>query len=171
MLVDTVYGFQGDERDVILFSPVVAKGIQEASARWVENPPNLVNVALTRARNALYVVADFDAHAMQTGILAKLSKYCRDVQTLRDTSPAELALFSWMTVEGWSPLVHPRIGDHEADFVLKSELGTRIAIEVDGEQHASTTAKDAAIDAYLEGQGFQVCRMTARLVRNSCPSP
>lgn len=165
VLVDTAYGFQGDERDVIIFSPVVAKGIQENSARWVESPPNLVNVALTRAKDALFVVADFDALAGQQGVLGKLARYCRDIQLLRDTSPAELALFSWMTIEGWSPLVHPRIGDHEVDFVLKGELGTQVAIEVDGRQHHSESVEaDSAIDAYLEGQGLRVCRVPARLV-------
>jgi very-short-patch-repair endonuclease len=168
VLVDTAYGFQGDERDVIIFSPVVAKGIEPASAQWVESPPNLVNVALTRARDALFVVADFDALAAQKGVLGKLARYCKDIQTLRDSSPAELALFSWMTLEGWAPSVHPIIGDHEADFVLKDDSrGTRLAIEVDGAQHRNSPEADAAIDAYLEGKGYQVLRLPARLVLES----
>jgi very-short-patch-repair endonuclease len=168
VLVDTAYGFQGDERDVIVFSAVVAKGITDSACRWVESPPNLVNVALTRAREALYVVADFDYCARQTGVLKQLALYCADIQTLRDTSPAELALYSWLTVEGLVPMVHPRIGDHELDFELRGENGVRVAIEVDGRaSHENQTQADAAIDAYLAGRGYRVLRVTARDVLES----
>jgi very-short-patch-repair endonuclease len=164
VLVDTAYGFQGDERDVIVFSPVVAKGITSSASRWVEMPPNLINVAITRAREALFVVGDFDYCLQQEGILRKLALYCRDVQMLRDTSPAELELFSWMMVKGWEAQVHPRVGDIEVDFVLKSTVGARLAIEVDGGEHRKATEKDKARDAYLLGQGFSVLRVAAREV-------
>lgn len=163
VLVDTAYGFQGDERDIIIFSTVVAKGITESACKWVESPPNMVNVALTRAREALFVVSDFDQCLQQEGILRKLAQYCRDIQLLRDTSPAELELFSWMTVKGWLPRIHPRIGDVEVDFVLEPDGRDRIAIEVDGrEHHEHTQEKDRARDAFLSAQGYQVLRIPAR---------
>jgi len=164
VLVDTAYGFQGDERDVIIFSPVVARGITGSASRWVESPPNLINVATTRAREALFVVGDFDYLLQQQGILRKLALYCRDIQLLRETSGAELELFSWMMVKAWEPKVHPRIGDIEVDFVLESRSGVRLAIEVDGRQHAETTEQDKARDAYLQGQGYTVMRILAREV-------
>jgi len=165
VLVDTAYGFQGDERDVIIFSPVVGKGISSSASRWVENPPNLINVALTRAREALYVVADFEYCLQSQGILRKLALYCKDIQLLRDTSPAELELFSWMMLKGWDAKVHQRIGDLEVDFVLSSKTGERIVIEVDGaEFHKERTESDKARDAYLQGQGYKVQRFAAREV-------
>jgi very-short-patch-repair endonuclease len=165
VLVDTAYGFQGDERDVMIFSAVVAKGITSSACRWVESPPNLVNVALTRARDALFVVADFDYCMQQEGILRKLAEYCKEVQVLRDTSPAELELYSWMIVEGLTPVVHPRVGDHEVDFELKAGNGIRLAVEVDGRpHHEDWNQRDAAIDAYLEGRGYRVLRVPARAV-------
>lgn len=164
VLVDTAYGFQGDERDVIIFSPVVAKGITGSASRWVESPPNLINVAITRAREALFVVGDIEYCLQQEGILRKLALYCRDIQLLRETSEAELELFSWMVVKGWEPKVHPRVGDIEVDFILESDTGNRIAIEVDGRQHEEATERDRARDAYLQGQGYAVRRFPAREV-------
>ena len=165
VLVDTAYGFQGDERDVMIFSPVIAKGITPSAARWVESPPNLINVALTRAREALFVVADFDFCKQQDGILRKLAKYVDDVQLLRDTSPAELELFSWMIVEGLMPQVHPKIGDIEVDLALDGGNGIKLAIEVDGKEfHEDRRHQDKARDAFLKAQGYEVLRTPARAV-------
>jgi very-short-patch-repair endonuclease len=162
VLVDTAYGFQGDERDVMIFSPVVARGITGSASRWVENPPNLINVAITRAREAIFFVGDVDYCCQQDGILRKLGLYCKDVDLLRRTSNAELELFSWMVVKGWEPRVHPRIGDIEVDFVLRSKSAERIVVEVDGSQHQAATAQDAARDAFLASQGYKVLRTKAR---------
>jgi hypothetical protein len=167
ILVDSAYGFQGDERDIIIFSPVVAGGITSSASKWVESPPNLINVALTRARQALFVVADFDYCLQQepSGILRKLADYCNDVQTLRDTSPAELELYSWMIVEAWTPEIHPRIGDVEVDFSLCSKGGVRLAIEVDGAGvHNDRKTVDQSRDSFLQAQGWKVLRVPARAI-------
>lgn len=164
VLVDTAHGFQGDERDIIVFSPVVANGMTPGSCRWVETPPNLVNVAITRAREALFVVADFDACLQQEGILRKLALYCKDIQVLRETSAAELELFTWMVMRGWDPDIHKRVGDIEVDFLLKGVHGTRIAVEVDGNQHMRTPEQDRARDSYLQAHGYTVLRVRAREV-------
>ena len=167
ILVDSAYGFQGDERDIIIFSPVVAAGITTGASRWVESPPNLINVALTRARQALFVVADFDYCLQQepSGILRKLAEYCNDIQVLRDTSPAELELFSWMIVEGWTPDIHPRLGDIEVDFTLTSKSGVRLALEVDGaEHHYEREATDRSRDSFLQAQRWRVLRIPARAI-------
>ena len=163
IVVDTANGFQGDERDIIIFSPVIAPGMLPASISWAEKPPNLVNVALTRARDALFIVADLDCCAQQKGIFKDLAEYCRKVQLLRDTSPAELELYSWMVMEGWKPGIHVRVQDHEVDFLLHAEDGRRIAVEVDGaEHHRDTTAQDRGIDAAIEASGCMVVRVKAK---------
>lgn len=164
--VGTAHRYQGDERDVMIFTPVVAKGITENAARWVENPRNLINVAITRAREALFFVADYGACRRQPGILGKLTTYIEDVAKLRETSMEELDLFSWMVVQGWSPEVHPVVGDIEVDFVLR-DAGLRLAIEVDGIQHENSKAQDAARDAFLQARGYEVLRFPARSVRET----
>lgn len=57
-LVDTVHKFQGDERDVMLFSPVVSKNIGDSALGFLASTSNLFNVAITRARAILIVVGD-----------------------------------------------------------------------------------------------------------------
>jgi very-short-patch-repair endonuclease len=162
VLVDTANGFQGDERDVIVFSPVVAAGITPSASQWVETPPNLINVALTRAREALIVVGDLDYCSQQRGLLRQLARYCSDIELLRRTSPAELELFGWMTMEGWAPRVHTILGDMEVDFTLEGS-GHRLAIEVDGrDHHSGSTQQDAGRDAALQAKGWDVLRVPAR---------
>lgn len=63
-LCDTVHRFQGDERDVMFFSPAVSDAMPRG-ARWFvdasRHRENLFNVAITRARAALIVVGDRNA--------------------------------------------------------------------------------------------------------------
>ena len=162
--IGTAHAFQGDERDIMIFSPVVSGGMTAGAARWVEEPKNLINVAITRARQGLFVVADFAQCRAQPGILGNLIKYVETVELLRKTSLEELDLFSWMTVQGWNPQVHKHENDIEIDFTLSNQ-GRSLAIEVDGRQHESATAEDSARDAMLVGKGYEVLRIPAREVR------
>ena len=57
-LVDTVHKFQGDEREVIFFSPVISQGTGQGALGFLKNTGNLFNVAITRARAVLVVVGD-----------------------------------------------------------------------------------------------------------------
>jgi hypothetical protein len=68
--VGTAHRFQGDERDVMIFSPVVAQGMQPRLVRWVADDDQLLNVAITRARAALHVVGDLRACAASGGFLS-----------------------------------------------------------------------------------------------------
>lgn len=60
-LVDTVHKFQGDERDVMIFSPVVSRNMPAGALIFMKNNGNLFNVAITRARALLLVVGDQNA--------------------------------------------------------------------------------------------------------------
>lgn len=59
--VNTVYKYQGDEKDIMIYSPMVSMGSPRTKLNWIDIvTPNLVNVAVTRAKSALYVVCDAD---------------------------------------------------------------------------------------------------------------
>jgi superfamily I DNA and/or RNA helicase len=57
----TVHNFQGDEKDIIIFSLIVNQNSKSSLTRFInEYQPYLLNVAITRARSALYIVGDFE---------------------------------------------------------------------------------------------------------------
>ena len=57
--VNTAYGFQGDEKDVIIYSLVVTDNSPKRKINWIDYmTANQVNVAVTRARQTLYVVGN-----------------------------------------------------------------------------------------------------------------
>ncbi|MFA6270232.1 MAG: AAA domain-containing protein [Candidatus Paceibacterota bacterium] len=58
---ETVHKFQGDERDIIIFSPVISKGMPNGSTLFLQKTGNLFNVAITRARAMLIVIGDHEA--------------------------------------------------------------------------------------------------------------
>jgi very-short-patch-repair endonuclease len=57
-LCDTVHKFQGDERDVMIFSSVVSESVTHGAVSFLKRTGNLFNVAITRARASLIVVGD-----------------------------------------------------------------------------------------------------------------
>ena len=59
IIADTVHKFQGDEKDIIIYSLVVTDNSPSNKIKWIDySVPNLVNVAVTRAKNTLYIVGN-----------------------------------------------------------------------------------------------------------------
>ncbi len=79
LVVDTAHRFQGEERDIMLFSPTVSMGMQDFRASFANNS-NLVNVAVTRAREQLIVVGDRAACLKVGGVLGQLAQYAADLE-------------------------------------------------------------------------------------------
>lgn len=76
---NTVHKFQGNEKDVMIYSLVVTDNSPETKIRWIDHTvPNLVNVAVTRARNTLYIVGNasyIKAHSKECDPLGYLIRY------------------------------------------------------------------------------------------------
>lgn len=83
-LCETVHKFQGDERDLMIFSPVVSHGIAPTALNFLKIHGNLFNVGITRARAALIVVGNRDA-AMESEVeyLVEFARYVRILQEKR----------------------------------------------------------------------------------------
>ena len=154
-VVDTVHGFQGDERDVIFFSPVVSLGVGESTLRFLKNHGNLFNVAITRARSELVVVGDRQA-ALDSGVgyLASFADYARSlapqesrvaangaagpeyppVAHPEQVSEWERTLYRAMHSAGLSPVPQYEEAPYTLDFAL-FHGERKLDIEVDGENY------------------------------------
>lgn len=80
--VMTVHKSQGIEKDIVIFSPVLASGATRGKVWFLNNNAYLINVALTRAKSSLYIVGDHDfckTRKNDIGLdtpLSQLAKYC-----------------------------------------------------------------------------------------------
>jgi very-short-patch-repair endonuclease len=156
LLVDTVHAFQGDERDVIFFSPVVSSGVTDGALRFLSGNGNLFNVAITRARSSLIAVGDL-RFAMTSDIsyLAAFARHCQNLasaeldsqQARADFGPEypqvqrpdmvsdwERLMYRALYAEGMRPVPQFAVDQYNLDLALFS--GTRkLDVEIDGEQH------------------------------------
>jgi very-short-patch-repair endonuclease len=154
-VVDTVHGFQGDERDVIFFSPVVSLGVNDNTLRFLKTHGNLFNVAITRARSELVVVGDRQA-ALDSGVsyLASFAEYARGlapqearIAAHRESGPEyppvehpeqvsewERTLYRAMHLAGLLPVPQYEEAPYTLDFALFQGV-RKLDIEVDGENY------------------------------------
>ena len=154
-LVDTVHKFQGDERDVIFFSPVVSEGIRESSLRFLKNTGNLFNVAITRARSLLHVIGDKKV-ALESGVdyLSKFARYSETVgadepENIKKTDygsdyPAvanpekvsewEKYFYKSLYAVGVSTIPQFNVEQYILDFAIFKD-GKMLNIEIDGERY------------------------------------
>lgn len=68
--IGTVHAFQGSEFDIIILSLVAFN--DSFHVQFISNSPNLLNVAVSRAKNRLIVVGDKDFISNQKGNLGKI---------------------------------------------------------------------------------------------------
>jgi hypothetical protein len=77
----TAHQFQGDECDVMIFSPVLSQDILEGTLNWLQNTKNLLNVAITRARVSLVIVGDYEycyEELKSKNVYNQLAHYIKD---------------------------------------------------------------------------------------------
>jgi very-short-patch-repair endonuclease len=174
LLVDTVHKFQGDERDVMFFSPVVSSGISPGALGFLRSNGNLFNVAITRARGLLHVVGDRRA-AASCGV-DYLEAFVRYVSTLdvtrspvKDRAPAgvgpdyptvshpervsewERVLYRAMVAAGLRPIPQFSVEQYDLDFAL-FEGKRKLAIEVDGERYHRSWTGELCLRDQLRNQ-------------------
>ncbi|MGN7513019.1 MAG: AAA domain-containing protein [Allomuricauda sp.] len=78
---DVIHNFQGDEKDIVILSLVVTTNCRASLPRFInEASPYLLNVAITRAKSALYIVGNKSYCKRlrlngQNSLLANLANY------------------------------------------------------------------------------------------------
>lgn len=157
ILVDVVHKYQGDEKDVMIFSPVLSTNMPQGGLRFLEKNPNLFNVAITRARALLLVVGDLSAcKKCSVEYFKKFAEYSQeqidhdsqqfiyDLEALTDEYPVvadmskvsdwEIYLYKTMFNRGIRAIPQFSVDQFILDFALF--VGDRkLDIEVDGEHY------------------------------------
>jgi very-short-patch-repair endonuclease len=170
--IDTAHGFQGDEKDVVLFSLCAGPGMPAGSLGFLRETGNLFNVAVSRARAVLHVVGN-RSWASSCGI--------RHIQNLASTekspvadnnrgqwhpheSPWEKIFYDALTAKGINIVPQHPVSSRRLDlaFIRKTTNPIKIDIEVDGDCHRNSdgTRKidDVWRDVQLIGMGWKVMR-------------
>ncbi|MBF0303429.1 MAG: DUF559 domain-containing protein, partial [Desulfamplus sp.] len=170
ILASTVHSFQGDERDIIIYSPVLSEGINEKSQEWLDKSIDLLNVAITRARNALVIVGDANYCSKTNGIHKKLLDYCLKTEKSAgncyfESRSEELFYYALKSAEFDFDYQVP-IGRYRADFILKQE-DRLLCVEIDGYQHDQTKSYDYSRDRYFEELGYKVLRIPSKYAESN----
>ena len=158
--VATAHRFQGDERDVMYFSPVIDRSMSAREVRFAANP-NLINVALTRARRRLIIVGDPDACLAHDNALRELANYSLRLDAAGFDSPLELDLHNALLNRGVAARTGVVVGRHRLDLAVERD-DMRLDIECDGAAFHTDRQKDAARDRAVEAEGWKVMRFSGR---------
>lgn len=178
----TAHRFQGSERDIMIFSPVLSALGEGNGDRWFNANPEILNVALSRAKFLLYIVGDKDyCRARPDGVLSKIVKAYDEIKQEERAellslgekfdSPYEERLYQYLSDAGFEAAGYKLIPKlvakrYTLDFALIGKR--RINIECDGGQHeiigGLPIIEDVERDSFLKSNGWSVVRVPNRRI-------
>ncbi|RLE37772.1 hypothetical protein DRJ17_05855 [Candidatus Woesearchaeota archaeon] len=179
LIVDTAHGFQGDERDVILFSPCIGEKMPRGAKYFLASTGNLFNVAITRARSVLHVIGNKSA-CNNCGVkhIEEFVSYVNRIEsepTLtfgseEDIGYWERPFYEALLKAGIKPMPQYREHQYKLDFAIK-EGDFWLDIEIDGELYhkewdGSRCRRDVIRDLRLTALGWRVKRFWVYQVRD-----
>lgn len=168
--------FQGDERDVIFLSMMVAGRPRAQTAPYAQQA---YNVAVSRAKDQLWLfssvtLADLKAHDLRASLLGYMqnppspfgsSPELSEVSDTERSEPfdslLEQKVFREIKSHGYHVVPQYEVGHYTLDLVVVDD-GARIAVECDGHRfHTSPgqVASDARRDHQLARMGWEVIRV------------
>lgn len=171
----TVHKFQGSEVDILLFSTVIAKKGNAGSASWYKMNPEILNVAISRARQLLIIVGDREHSLMSGSKLKDISEAISSpVDELVKTKPMnifEKKLYDHLiNLRNTNLKIYPQYivdGRYTVDFALLSN-DKKIAVELDGYQHqiigSIAIFEDSKRDKYLKSNSWEVVRIPIQML-------
>lgn len=172
--VHTATGFQGDERDLIIFVLAYTAELKKGKIWYATSAENryIYNVAVSRARACLIIVGDKD-RALESGYspLMKLAKDPRP-RPSRSESPGEEILYRALCEAGFHPVQQRYLAGRYLDMALED---AKIDIEVDGEAYHLTRygerkPDDTFRDIVISANGWRVKRFWYSKVRDDVAS-
>ncbi len=166
LLVDTADGFQGDERDIVLFSLVGGEGLTEGSLRFLAGGPNRFNVAVSRAKQLLHVFGDLTwARNCDIRHIRTLAEFC-DRELVERSKVVDSGFRTDLVGPVWEPALaqamtkaglrfhqqYPVCGRF-LDFALFNDK-VKLDVEVDGETYHRSGSGDRVSDDIRRDQAL-----------------
>lgn len=171
--INTANGFQGGERDLIIFVLGYTSSLSVGEEWYITSPENryIYNVAVSRARACLIVVGDRNrASHSQASALRNLAKDAsmRPPKQLSQ-SPGEEKLYRALCEVGLEPVQQYPLAGRYLDIAL---VEAKIDIEVDGEgyhlnKYGERKQDDIYRDIQVMANGWTVIRFWHREVRDN----
>ncbi len=179
-------GFQGDERDVILYSlswddNVMPRAALSARQMDTDHIQGMLNVAFTRARDEIHVfhsapIETFGMAGDRPGALGEWMSHCAEVQAgggqrvsrrgVRADSQFEVDVAEGLRTRGVTVRhQYPACG-FSIDLMCEKD-GMRVGVECDGElyhedEHGALRIQDLERQAVLERAGWYIVRIPYR---------
>jgi very-short-patch-repair endonuclease len=150
---DTADGFQGDERDVIIYSLRQAPNSKPGAITAIQSDQGRVNVMFTRARRKVIAVTSIPIDHFPEGGAGEISfknylNYSNEISKRAKTeekyddkfqSKFEEDVCGVLRQQPWIKDIRTQVAvigsEHSIDLVIRDYDGRRLAVECDGPQH------------------------------------
>lgn len=182
----TAHQFQGSEKDIVIFSLVLASKGNGNSDTWYNMYPQILNVALSRARYLLYIIGDKDFCENRGGILGKIKSVyekIKDEEKLEEynlhakfDTPTEKIFFEQLQKIrldklGYKLIPKLVVKRYTLDFAIVGKK--KIDVEIDGIQHeiieGIPVLEDIERDEFLKNDGWEILRLPNYKVLSELP--
>ncbi|MDO6658112.1 AAA domain-containing protein [Anaerobacillus sp. 1_MG-2023] len=172
IICGNAYSLQGDERDIVFLSMVVA-GNRRFVAMTKKDQQQTFNVAASRAKNQMRLY-----HSVELDDLKKdcyryqLLSYCKNPTRVNDVvenleelcdSPFEVEVLRMIVAKGYKVQPQVKVGKYRIDLVIEG-IRDRLAVECDGERwHGPEKWEEDMQRQYdLERIGWKFWRLRGR---------
>ncbi|WP_417463079.1 AAA domain-containing protein [Kordiimonas sp.] len=166
--VGTVDGFQGQERDLILFSPCVGPRSPQSGLTFFQKDRRRLNVAVSRARAVAIIFGDLSfARSGTSEALRRLAAYATEPRQRLGADPFdsewERRVFHALKEHELDPQPQHEIAGRRLDFALFGANGIKLDLEVDGRRWHQTPdgrrkTDDLWRDHQMKSLGWRVRR-------------
>ena len=171
-IAETAHNFQGDEKDVMIFSLCAGEDMPRGSFYFISQNSHLFNVAVSRARAVMHVVGNKN-WAEKCGIkhIQHLARppIKKNMETDKGPwhpheSPWEKIFYEELLNKGIKTIPQYPVSGRRLDLALiKKESGLKLDIEIDSDgchrnPDGSRKIDDTWRDIYLIGLGWKVKR-------------
>jgi len=177
LTASTADGFQGDERDIILYSFRFGPSSSPGVVRAIELERERLNVAFSRARRKVVSFISRPADAFPNGLIRSFIEHSLEIQrqsqsrlspetTDKFDSEFEKKVCEVLRNRGLTVLTQVPCAGFFIDLVALDSEGRRLAIECDGEFHYDDDndlrPEDYQRQDIIERSGWTVCRVSTR---------